>query len=84
MAPTEVERLATIEQKLDDVKETVACLPILCEQQARHDERISALEQKAATIGVRAWLIITGVVVGASLSVISFFKDFFQSALSGR
>jgi hypothetical protein len=72
-------RLVRIEEKVESVLRSVACLPGLCEKQARHDERISAVER-----GGRWGLgIVATVFSGMLLAFAAFIKEIFTQVMTG-
>lgn len=72
-------RLARIEEKVENVLQSVRCLPELCEGHARHDERISAVERGGRwALGILATLL-----SGMILAFAAFVKDVFTQVMTG-
>jgi hypothetical protein len=52
-------------EAIENIEKHTACLPAVCEQQARHDERITELEKKEDKLSTRMWAVLAIVITAA-------------------
>jgi hypothetical protein len=57
--------LGVLREHMANIDKNTACLPILCDTVARHDERIMAVTKAEATTSARLWGFAVAVVVVA-------------------